>query len=400
MKILLICNKSPWPPKEGGPIAMNAIAEGLIKAGHSVKILAINSFKYNIDANSIPKEYRDKTRIELVFLDLRVKVIPAIINLFTSESYHVNRFISDDFSAAIKRILTDEQFDVVQLESLFIAPYIDIIRKYSSAVITLRAHNIEHKIWERLSKGENNPLRKFYLSHLARTLKNYELEAIKKVDGIIAITKADADFFSKYIVENKVISVPFGIDIENTKSDTENPSPFTDTIFHLGSMNWLPNREGILWFLEKVWPDLSSKLKISFHLAGREMPQDIYKYQSERVIVDGEVPDAIEYMKKYKVMVVPLFSGSGIRIKIIEGMMAGCTVITTSIGAEGINYTNNENLIIADNKEAFIENINFLINYPEKIFEIGMKASQFIQQEHNNQKLIRKLESFYTQIIR
>lgn len=403
MKILLICNKSPWPPREGGPIAMNAIAEGLINAGHQVKILAINSYKYKIDVNSIPKYYAEKTRIELVFIDLKVRVIPAFLNLFTSKSYHVQRFISADFSNAIKRILKEEEFDVIQLESLFITPYVKLIREYSKAVITLRAHNIEHKIWERLSIGEKSFLKRAYLKHLARTLRLYELEAIQLVDGIVAITQSDADYFSNYVDKGRIISIPFGIDTATSfEKKGEHPEqPFNNTIFHLGSMNWKPNLEGIIWFLKEVWPELSkSDSSVKFHLAGREMPQEIFHFKSDRVIIDGEVPDALEYMNKFKVMVVPLFSGSGIRIKIIEGMLAGCAVITTSIGAEGINYSNGENILIANNKEAFIENVIFLFNHPEKIFELGKKASEFVKEEHNNQRLISKLESFYSQIIK
>lgn len=403
MKILLICNKSPWPPREGGPIAMNAIAEGLINAGHQVRILAINSYKYKVDINSIPKSYAEKTKIELVLIDLKVRVVPAFLNLFSSKSYHVQRFISADFSNAIKRILKEEEFDVIQLESLFITPYVKLIREYSKAVITLRAHNIEHKIWERLSIGEKSLVKRAYLKHLARTLRLYELEAIQLVDGIVAITQSDADYFSNYVDTGRIISIPFGIDTATSfEIKGEHPEQsFNNTIFHLGSMNWKPNVEGIIWFLKEVWPELSkSDSSVRFHLAGREMPHEIFSFKSDKVIIDGEVPDALEYMKKFKVMVVPLFSGSGIRIKIIEGMLAGCAVITTSVGAEGINYSNGKNILIADTKEAFIDNVNFLFNHPEKIFELGKNASIFVKEEHNNQRLISKLESFYSQIIK
>ena len=96
MKVLLLCNKSPYPQKEGGPIAMNMVVEGLLSNGHSVKVLAINSEKYNVRLSEIPGDYKARTGIELVDVDLRVKPIPAFFNLFTGKSYHVARFISDD----------------------------------------------------------------------------------------------------------------------------------------------------------------------------------------------------------------------------------------------------------------------------------------------------------------
>ncbi|MGE5384148.1 MAG: glycosyltransferase family 4 protein, partial [Omnitrophica WOR_2 bacterium] len=356
----------------------------------------------NVNLDSIPENYRKRTQIELINLDLRIKLIPALLNLFTSKSYHVERFISHEFSSAITRILKNEKFDVIQLESLFVTPYISLIRKYSKGLIILRAHNIEHLIWERLYKGEINPLKKLYLRHLSRTLKKYEIDAIKDVDGVVAITNKDAQFFSSVISKEKVLAIPFGIQpevINNFKREIEKPVS-VNTIFHLGSMNWMPNVEGIIWFLKEVWPEVS-KLSPSLvlHLAGREMPENIRSYSSERVIIDGEIENAIDYMHEYKVMIVPLFSGSGIRIKIIEGMLAQCAIITTSIGAEGISYISGKHLLIADTKIEFIDNINRLIQNKEKIYELGSEASEFVSQHHNNALLIEQLESFYHKLL-
>jgi glycosyltransferase involved in cell wall biosynthesis len=400
--ILIICNKSPWPPKEGGPIAMNAMVEGLLNAGHNVKVLAINSHKYNVDLSSIPDEYKEKTKIELVHLDLRIKPVDAFLNLFSTQSYHVKRFISKDFSEALRKILLNNKFDIVQLETLFVAPYIPLIRQLSAARVILRAHNIEHLIWERLSINEKNPIKKWYLQHLTKTLKNFEINVLPELDGVVAITPKDAEFFKQKMNARKVISIPFGVNterIEHFKPNESSGSSSQKTIFHLGSMNWMPNIEGIKWFLEKVWPGIVAIRKdIVFRIAGREIPAWLRNTNLENVIIDGEVPDALSYMQQHKIMVVPLFSGSGIRIKIIEGMMAGCAVITTTIGAEGIEYTNDKELIIANNEEQFAEAIAYLVDNTQKVEDLGKNAADFIMTTHNNQVLISKLESFYSTI--
>ena len=124
MKILLLCNKPPYPASEGGPMAMNSIITGLLEAGHQVKVLAVNSEKYNVNESDIPEEYKQKTRIELIDVDLDVKPVNAFLNLFTRKSYHVERFISEEFKARLVALLEKEQFDVVQLEVLFMAPYV------------------------------------------------------------------------------------------------------------------------------------------------------------------------------------------------------------------------------------------------------------------------------------
>ena len=122
MKILLLCNKSPYPAREGGPIAMNMIIEGLIRAGHSVKVLAVNSNKYTVELSSIPEEYRKKTGIELVYVDLSIQPLAAFRNLFSNLSYHVERFISRDLEYVLIRILQAEKFDIVQFEMLYMSP--------------------------------------------------------------------------------------------------------------------------------------------------------------------------------------------------------------------------------------------------------------------------------------
>lgn len=400
MDVLLVCNKSPWPPSEGGPIAMNAMVAGLLEAGHNVKVLAINSNKYQVDIDSIPLDYKSKTDIELVYIDLKVRVIPAFLNLFSSKSLHVERFITTNFANALEKILLRQKFDIIQLESLFIAPYIPLIRKLSAAPILLRAHNIEHLIWQRLQTGTKNPFKRWYFKHLTNTLRSFELDTLSKVDGVIAITPKDAQYFKKHLSEKHVISIPFGIQPEVIEKYTRRINTIVEptAIFHLGSMNWLPNQEGILWFIENVWPEISTKHKgLTLHLAGRNMPDNIRKLSSESIIIDGEVPDAIDYMHRFQIMAVPLLSGSGIRIKIVEGMMAGCAVVTTTIGAEGINYTNGRHLLIADSASDFKSALNKLITDAEYTSNMGKEAAQFVAHNHNNAILINNLLTFYKQ---
>lgn len=376
---------------------MNAVAEGLLAAGHTVKILAINSYKYNIELDSIPSDYKRKTAIELVFLDLKVKPLPALLNLFTSKSLHVERFISEEFANTLTEILKGQTFDIIQLETLYVTPYIGLIRKYSKAPVILRAHNIEHLIWHRLHDGEKNIFKKWYLGHLASTLKNYELGILNELDGIVTITPNDAEFFAKYFPEEKIISIPFGVQPEKIEKYRLSPDNHRESaIFHLGSMNWMPNQEGIKWFLKEVWPLLAIKHKnLSFRLAGRDMPEWLVNYNLEGVIIDGDVPDAIEYMHKYNIMVVPLFSGSGIRIKIIEGMLAECAIVTTRIGAEGIQCQDGVHLMLAETAEEFIKVIEKLLIGEVDPVQIGKNANEFVRKHHNNKKLISDLESFY-----
>ena len=400
MKILLLCNKSPWPPLEGGPIAMNAMVTGLLKAGHQVKVLAINSNKYKTDLLSVPEDYSMQTGFETVYIDLSIKPWSALLNLIKGNSYHVERFITKQFTNTLTAILKREEFDIIQFETLFTSPYLPLIRRLSMAKVILRSHNIEHLLWERIAAGCRNPLKKFYLNHLAGTLKQFELKILNQVDGIVAITEKDAEFFRQAAPETPVMAIPFGIDTREDAPHLKVPTLVSHpTLFHLGSMNWIPNQEGIRWFIRKVWPKVYAKYpEVKFHLAGRGMPLWLKNLRVPGIVIDGEVPDARAYMQSHSIMIVPLFSGSGIRIKIIEGMLAGKAIITTTIGAEGIAYKDGVNLLIANNVEGYIHEIEKCLKTPLLIEELGQNAQELVIKIHDNDRLMQKISDFYLKI--
>ena len=396
MKILLLCNKPPDPASEGGPMAMNSIITGLLEAGHQVKILAVNSEKFNVKESDIPDEYKKKTSIELIDVDLRVKPLKALTNLFTKKSYHVERFISKEFKERLTEVLEKEQFDVVQLEMLYMVSYVADIRAHSKAMIVLRAHNVEHKIWERFAKETKFFVKRWYINHLAKTLKEYELNALETVDGIAAISRKDAAFFRKYC-SKPIIDIPYGVYPEQFTSNSEIEGK--PKFYHIGSMNWMPNEEGIRWFIDEVLPKTVEKVPdFVYHLAGRNMPEWLTTLKNPHVNVIGEVPNAMEFVANHDVAIVPLLSGSGIRIKIIESMAMGKTVITTRVGAEGILYDEDVNVIIAENKAKMVEAIRSINENPQIAVKIGQAARKLIEETYDNRKIIARLLMFYEQI--
>lgn len=398
MKVLFLCNKSPFPAREGGPMAMNSLIEGLIEAGHQVKVLAVNSAKYNVKTEDIPDSYRSITGIELIDLDLSINPFDAFLNLFTSQSYHIERFISNQFSKKLEDLLRRTHFDVVQLETLFMVPYVDLVRKHSKARIVLRAHNIEHLIWKRLGQQTANPLKKWYLGHLTSTLKRYELAALGKVDGIAAITRKDAAFF-RGLTSTPVVDIPFGIELPPlSASSGEKRFP---AFFHIGAMNWMPNEEGIKWFVQEVWPEINKKHpELVFNLAGRYMPSWLKTGLKPQLVVWGEVDNAASFVNAHDVAIVPLLSGSGIRIKIIEAMAAGKTVITTEIGAEGILYQNGLNILIANSKHDFINAVEKIVSTPGLPTGIGANARRLIEEVYDNKQIVKRLLLFYENLQR
>lgn len=399
MNILQICSKPPFPPKDGGSVAMNILTTGLLEAGNQVKVLAVNTPKHFIDSNDIDADYRRRTRYESVFIDTSIKPLDAFLNLFSSESYNIVRFYSKEFEERLISILKQEQFDIVHLETLWVAPYVDVIRKYSSAKIVLRSQNVEYAIWQRLANNEANPIKKWYLNLLAKRLKKYELGMINKYDGIATITEIDLKAFKADGCRLPLINIPFGIDLKNYHVDTSTTE--FPAVFHIGAMDWMPNSEGIKWIVEKVWPKVIERVpELNLFLAGRNMPQWLLDLKAKNIQVVGEVPDSHKFINSKSIMLVPLFSGGGMRVKIIEGMALGKTIISTSIGAEGIDYKEGEDLLIANSENEFVDKIIQCVSDKNFSDRIGFNARQLIERKYDNKIICEGLSQFYKDLIK
>lgn len=398
MNILQLCSKVPFPPKDGGSIAMDILTQGLIKAGNKVDVLAINTSKHFTDINNVDENYKKITNYQLVFIDTEVKPLDAFLNLFTSKSYNVIRFYSKSFENVLIECLQKNVYDIIQLETLWVAPYLPTIRKYSKAKVVLRSQNIEFMIWERLAIDTKNPLKKWYLKLLAKRLKTYEYKVLNSFDAILTITEIDSNNYKKMGCTIPIYHVPFGIDLQNYKIDqSELVKP---SVFHIGAMDWRPNADGINWFLKSIWLKVVEQNKTTkLFLAGRNMPEWLLNFKMENVVIEGEVANSHQFINSKSIMIVPLNSGGGMRVKIIEGMAFGKTIISTAIGAEGIDYTNNTDLIIANTEQEFVDAILTCINNQDFADLLGENARKLAETKYDNQLICNKLTDFYTNLM-
>lgn len=394
MKVLQLCNKPPYPPVDGGTMAMNSITQGLLAHGCQVKVLTVATDKHPVRTDQLPDDYRQRTAFESVYIDLGLKPLPAVGALLTGESYHVQRYISDAFAVKLREILQHEQFDIIHVESIFLTPYVPLIRRCSKAKVILRAHNVEHLIWKRIAASCRNPFRRWYLKHLSLTLRAYELEHLSDYDGIVCITRNDADRFMADGCRRPVVSIPFGVEPPSVAAAEEEP----DSLFHIGAMDWMPNKESIQWLLDEVWPVVHAQVpQAKLYLAGRKMPEAWRNATFPGVTVVGEVDDASQFISGKKINVVPLLSGSGIRVKIIEAMSMGKTVITTTVGAQGIDYTDGVDILIADTPQQFADQVKRCLSDDAFCRSVGQAAAALIARQYNIGLLTDQLIDFYNQ---
>jgi glycosyltransferase involved in cell wall biosynthesis len=379
---------------------MHNLTKGLLDAGHDVKVLCISTPKQPLELKHVPKEHAEKTRMEGVFVDTSVNIVDAFTDLITADNYNISRFFSPDMDIRLIRLLTEEEFDIVQLESLFMTPYIPTLRRYSKARIVLRSHNLEHVIQDRIATGERNILKKPYRRYLANQLEAYEMEVLDRVDGVAAISPSDSAHFLERGTDTPVVSIPFGVDPLEYPFDEDRKS-VTPSFFHLGSMDWLPNEEGVRWLLDSVWPKvLKKRPKARLHLAGNKMPKDLLESNVEGVSVKGWVKNSLTYMAAHQAMLVPLFSAGGMRVKIIEGMAMGKSIISTPIGAEGIDYTDGRNILIARTIPEFTEAIVSLMDDPDRSQQLGREARKLVLSAYANERIVEELVAFYKRLLK
>lgn len=395
MRILQLCPKVPWPPDDGGRVAMRVLALSLLRAGAEVRTLSLNPVKHRVDATALPDEARP-LRLEAIDVDTSVTAAGALRSLFSGTSYNVERFRSPAFERRLVEVVREEPFDAVLLESLYMVPYVPALRAATRAPVVLRSLNVEHEIWEGLARGHAHAATRLYLGHLARRLRAYEIATLNDVDAILPVTPEDASTYARLGVRVPLHVAPVGVDAASCPDLAGTGDP--RSLVFLGSLDWRPNVEAVDWFLESVWPLVRAAVPDArFLVAGSSPPPGLEAPVPGRgVRFLGRVEDAREFLASGAAMVVPLLSGGGIRVKILEAMSLGVPVVSTRLGASGIDARDGAEILVADDPEELAEACVGLLEDRERAIGIGRAGRARVRELFDageiGQSLIRFLE--------
>jgi len=397
MRILLLCNKSPWPPKDGGAVATLNIIKSLSTQNVSVSILAINTSKHFVKADEIPEELFKSIDYQLININTKICYSGLLFNLlFSREPYNHKRFWSQKYNSELKSVLR-KNFDIIQIEGLSMYQYLNTIKQNTSVPVVFRSHNIENLIWSRLAGEERNYFKRLYFRILAGRIENLEKKFINEFDGIIAINNSDMEWFKAGGLSIPATITSFGYKPEEIPEYSDVSS---NKVCFIGALDWLPNIYGLIWFIKQVWPlVLKSNPAAEFFVAGRNSSEKtISEIKGPNIIFSGEVESSSQFIKDKTVMVVPLFSGSGIRMKIIEGMCYGKCIVATPVAAEGLDYDNKTDIFIESDPSAFASGIVKLLNNPGLRKEIGENAIKNVRKNYNIFVSSENLMNFYREL--
>ena len=394
LKILILTHRVPFPQNGGYPIVVCNTIRGLVNLGHEVSLVSLNA-KRHLHESEEKDELLEKINYRVYDIDASVSLFDGILDIFSKSTSNIDRYYDENFEKLLIRTVKNIQYDIIQFEGLFVATYVDAVRKNCTSKLVYRAHNIEYQIWEMMAQQKSDPFKKFYLRLMARRIKRYELQQINKFNAMVVFTPQDQSTIAHYGTIIPVEVVPMGVDLEHYHPDfskTEFPS-----LFFLGSLDWMPNREGIEWFLKTFHNDfVNDDLRVRFYVAGNDIPEEFDDYDvMGKIFIQGEVDDGLEFVNSKSIMIVPLLSGGGMRVKIVEGMAMQKCIISTSLGAEGINYKNGVNILIANTRDEFFKAIKRCVADEDYIKAVGVNARKLIEQQHDVNKVTNILVEIY-----
>jgi glycosyltransferase involved in cell wall biosynthesis len=395
LNILWIKADPLHPADSGGRIRTYKMLLEL-SVNHEITYLALFPKGTDKDAKAKAHEY-SSSQIWIPWKDTKKKSLRFLFQLLKNFFFSKNPFVIDKYSNhkvrdAVEELLSRKDFDFVISDFLSLSGNIINLEKRQSKFIVFQ-HNVESQIWQRHYQTASNIIEKAYMYIQWQRFQRFEKMVCSWFDGVIGVSKEDVVFFrQKLSLTNVLGDVPTGVDVEYFQQMPYLPE--NNSIVFLGSMDWLPNIEGICHFVKKVYPLIVQQCpEVTLTIVGRNPTAKILALAKDKnITVTGTVDDVRTYLSKSKVSIVPLLVGGGTRIKIFELMATGIPVVSTSIGAEGLPVQHSKHILMADEPDAFASEVIRLLENPELCRNISDNALKLVKENYSWKIATRRFE--------
>ncbi len=393
MNILQIVPQIPYPLDSGARIGIFNITKHLSLRGHSIIMVALVNETF-VKHREL-EEYCD---LILIHKDTRNHIIGMLGNLFSKVPYTISKYYSLYVLQRLKEIVKNTKIDIIHVDHLHMALYGKLLEEEFKIPITLRQHNVEHVIWERFYQTRNNPIIKLYSYLQFKKVKIFEKELCKCFDSVFAITRNDQERIKKLDPSIKVLTIPAGVD--KTYYYPLNILEEKGTIIFVGSLDWIANDDGILWFVRNVFPLICDKYsQVKFNIVGKNPSKQVMALRNSNINVYPNVPDVRDYIAKSEVFIVPLRIGGGMRLKILEALAMKKAVVSTSIGCEGIDIKDKKDLLIADTEKEFAQNVIFLLENKHCQEKLRSHGYNTVLKKYSWGNVVENIEHEYQSVI-
>ncbi len=399
MKILFVTPFLPSPPRFGGQRRLDGLMRGLSRK-HEVDVVSFNRTDEHEHASVAATKEFCRQVVTVPNLDLvetsdkRKMQLRSLLSIHSFE--HLLAAGRNDFQAALDGMLRRSAYDVVQVEFVWMTAFRFGAADKNGArpTLVLDEHNVEYDILKRTAGGSGGASRVVYNSLNWRKLAREERAAWRKFDGISLTSSRDEALVQRDFPGARTAVVPNGVDVgEFSESTAESES---DVLLFFGAINYYPNQEALLYFIDHVFPLIKQRRPgAKFRVLGPGAPDSVLARQGNGVEILGMVPDVGPYLESATAIVVPLRIGGGTRLKIVEALSKGKAVISTRLGAEGIDVEHDQHLLLADEPEDFAAAVERVLSDPALAARLGRAGRQLMEKQYSWQSIVGGLERFF-----
>ncbi len=313
---------------------------------------------------------------------------------FCKEPLAVTKYASPRMTKALCDQLAREEFDLIHCES---TPLARTVLEATGRPDCIGTQNVEAQIWLRYAENSTDPLKRLFMLDQYKKMRRYESETYRYFARILAVSENDSNLIASWYGLKSVV-VPNGVDTEYFRTGFSERD--SRNIAYIGAMDWRPNQDAVLYFLREIWPLIKVAVpNVTFSIVGRKPPKQIYKAAEtdKSIEVTGTVEDIRPNLCRASVCVVPLRIGGGSRLKILEALATCTPVVSTTVGAEGLEGIEPW-VAIEDNPKAFADRVINLLKYPiseEKMLE----ARKFITEQYSWKKSAERVEHVWQDLL-
>lgn len=393
MKILHVLPYVPVPPIFGGALRIYHILNHLSKH-HDVTVASF----YKPGEEEVFRSYYPALKNRLHFVDhskqMNRRKLIFLYSLLTRHSHWYNLTFSAKMQALIDKLLAENEFDIIQSEFPVMGNYV----YNSNAIKILDSHNVEYDNFRRMEKINHSTLLKYYYKRESELFFHEEIAACFRQDAIFVTSERDRTIYNKDVPQIPKFVIPNGVDVEYFQSTTNSEEPFS--LVFVGMMGYVPNYDGILYFLEEIYPKIRRRIpQVKIYIVGVNPPKSVVKYRSSHIIVTGFVEDVRPYIERSSVYVVPLRMGGGTRLKILEALAMKKPVVSTSIGCEGIDLGPEKSIVVADEADSFADAVVELLYNKEKSAKLAQTGFEMVRKKYDWSIIGQQIEDAFDKLM-
>ncbi len=381
MRVLFLNGDVPYPIDTGARIrTFNLIKHTQRNA--EVTLLTMAQDSSYAERRAVMKEYC----AEVLYVQRppvsRLKFVSGLIrSLWSPRPFIVDKHYFEPYARKVHELCHSGQFDLVHCDNISLA---DAVPVDSPIPTVLTEHNMEAVIWERYYEEERNPLKKKYIHEQLRKVVTFEGDMCRRYDAVVAVSEEDRLRLAQSYKVHNVLVVPNGVDTDYFAPGTAEIIP--NSLVFTGSMDWRPNQDAIVYFIQSIWPLIHQKCPAArVWIVGRKPSDKLLSMgkADPRITVTGRVDDVRQYSASAAVYIVPLRIGGGSRLKILEALAMQKAVVSTIVGAEGLELKNGEDIVLADSPEDFASRVLELFDRPAFRARLGETGRQTVLQKYD-----------------